>query len=464
MGLMLQFAAVLWSQISIPGLNDVPTTAIPVNVSVTGMVKTPGSYYLTNMNRVSDAIYRASQMTVSKSEMKAKTMMLPTMGDRTKSQRAQTETAENNITILSFEQDSSLRTVILRRHGKDATLDLMQFIRKGDLNQNPYLQDGDVIILQPIHKQVTLEGAVFQPGKYEILPNETLGDVISLAQGLKSEVDMNQGLICRYQADGKSITTIHISPAELQNGGTESNLSLEDGDRIVFASRTDYHADNNVQVIGEVKYPGTYAIQDSISLLDLMHQCGGPTDKADLRNAQAFNNARAKAYDPSYSFLEMQNFETTNPSDQDYLRMKTRQPFGLIAVNIEDLWKSQDKKKDIYLHNDDILNIPEINLTITIIGQVENPGVYDLNKSGNWENYITQAGGYGWHANLKKVRIIRANSGNWVKPDKNTTLYAGDTIFVPSKADRTNWDIFKETLLVTSQIVTTLFAIKSLTQ
>lgn len=454
--------AVLHGQTALDKFNSVSPSSIPVNVSVTGMVKTPGSYYLTNMNRVTDAVYKANMIILTQNEPEKQKFVIP--GKEKEVDAAQTKFIQSETSIFMFDQTASLRTVILRRNGKDLKLDLLQFLRKGDTSQNPYLADGDVIIIQPVRKQITVEGAVFQPGSYEVLENETVGDILALTQGLKPEADLTRGYIYRYQADGTSITTLPIDRNVLSNFKPGSGSVLENGDRIEIGARSDFHPDENVKVTGEVTYPGTYAIQDSVSLLDLLHRCGGPTDKADLGNAQAFNNVRVQATDPAYDFLKLQRFAVTNITDEDYLRMKIRQPVGLIAVSIGELWTSQDRKKDVYLHHGDVLNVPAISRTITILGQVEDPGVYNWYPTMTWEDYVSHAGGFGWHANKGKIRIIRGSSGNWIKPEKDTVLYAGDTIFVPSKADRTNWDIFKETLLITSQIVTTLFAIKSLTQ
>jgi hypothetical protein len=41
------------------------------------------------------------------------------------------------------------RSVILIREGKRQVLDLLRFQRLGDISQNPYLRDGDVIQVAP---------------------------------------------------------------------------------------------------------------------------------------------------------------------------------------------------------------------------------------------------------------------------------------------------------------------------
>ncbi len=459
--ILFLISTTLLAQVDLSKLNAVSGAAIPINVSVSGKVKNPGSYYLTNMNRVTDAIYKASLITMTQNEPVKAQANLTDNKAKNNQEEQYVQVAES---ILLFDYDSSLRKVILRRKGKDTILDVFRFIRLGDTSQNPFLEDGDVIILLPIKMQVTIDGAVYQPGKYEISEKETLGDILELAQGIKPETDPDRVYLYRYQDDGRSITTLTIPKSDVLHLMPGSSIQLQDGDRIEFGTRADYHTDRSISVTGEVKYPGTYAIQDSISLLELLRRCGGPTDKADLRNAQAFNSIRKSAYDPAFSFLQLQKYVVTNKSDEDYLRMKIRQPVGLIATNVEKLWTTQDKTLDIFMHDNDIIHVPQVSRTVTLLGQVETPGVYDWSPSMTWSSYIDKAGGYNWNADKGKIRIIRAFSGNWIKPDKNTRLYTGDMIFIPSKSDRTNWDLFKETLLITSQIVTILFAVQSLTK
>lgn len=65
-----------------------------------------------------------------------------------------------------------LRNVVLHQKGKELSLDLLRFYRMGDLTQNPYLMDGDVIFVPAIKEQVTLLGAV------EYRENMSFGRVI----------------------------------------------------------------------------------------------------------------------------------------------------------------------------------------------------------------------------------------------------------------------------------------------
>ena len=64
------------------------------------------------------------------------------------------------------------------------------------------LMQGDVIELQLEENYVGLYGGVKLPGRYEIVYNETLDDLISLAGGFTKNADINNVEIMQYSLIG----------------------------------------------------------------------------------------------------------------------------------------------------------------------------------------------------------------------------------------------------------------------
>jgi protein involved in polysaccharide export with SLBB domain len=78
----------------------------------------------------------------------------------------------------------SLRNVQLKRSGEIiTTLDLYDLLLDGDTSADQALQPGDVIFVPTIAKQISVDGAVRRPAKYEILEEGTLQDAVRLAGG-----------------------------------------------------------------------------------------------------------------------------------------------------------------------------------------------------------------------------------------------------------------------------------------
>jgi protein involved in polysaccharide export with SLBB domain len=100
---------------------------------------------------------------------------------------------------------------------------------------------------------------------------------------------------------------------------------------------------------------------------------------------------------------------------------------------------------------------------VSVNGKVHNPGLYHFVEGKNYEYYIQQAGGTIKSANKMKIRIIRAGSGEWINANKNTVIYAGDTIYIP-RYERFSyyWPYIKETIAFVSGLATSIVVIKGL--
>ena len=61
-----------------------------------------------------------------------------------------------------------------------------------------------------------------------------------------------------------------------------------------------------------------------------------------------------------------------------------------------------------------------------------------------------------------KSRLIRANSGKWIKPKKNTVIEEGDMLFIPEKAEFDYWEFTLESLRILSQIATLIVVVQNL--
>lgn len=81
----------------------------------------------------------------------------------------------------------SMRHIQLRRGAAVVTeFDLYRLLVRGDKSTDATLQSGDVIFIPPVGPQAAVTGSVRNPAIYELLSNESLGDVINNAGGVSS--------------------------------------------------------------------------------------------------------------------------------------------------------------------------------------------------------------------------------------------------------------------------------------
>jgi len=123
--------------------------------------------------------------------------------------------------------------------------------------------------------------------------------------------------------------------------------------------------------------------------------------------------------------------------------------------------KSEVQGDKIVLQDGDFVYISKNINAVVVSGQVKDPGLITFVPGKTLNYYIEQAGGLGWKAHKRKIRIIRADSGEWLKPEKDLVIYEGDTILVPYRPDWNYWEIFKDTIVVLSQIATLYLVMQS---
>src|SRR5262249_13329925 len=116
-------------------------------VNIVGAVARPGPYQATSMTRVSALVPRASP--------------LPTASTR--------------------------RLAIRRQRGEKKIADIVYFNSLGDSASDPTVLDGDTIYVPVRDLEVEVSGAVKHPGRYELVRDRTVRELLELAGGFTPE-------------------------------------------------------------------------------------------------------------------------------------------------------------------------------------------------------------------------------------------------------------------------------------
>ncbi len=427
---------------------------IPISVSVTGKVQRPGIYTVTTLNRVSDVVDLASKLP---SQPVALPAGLPAAQMPTVSQYQVPESIDSTAA-----QIFSNRNVILTRQGNRVSLDLLKYLRLGDLEQNPFLKDGDVIFVSPALQTVSLQGSFQLPGEYEFRTGDTLGSLLELALGLKPEAALANATLHRYQPGAAEFSKTALDLKGYPKAAeTVLETALQPGDRISLPADAEYRKAYKVKVVGKVRLPGQYYVDDKTTLHDLLSLCGGPTREADLNSAFLYNSLVSGTPDPDFERLSKYGYSQMTWLEYSYLRTKTRQLKGKYSVSVSDCWDSQGNQVNHVLRDGDELYVPEQLNGVWVAGQVRNPGLVTWQEGLKWKDYLNAAGGFANNRKAQGTRIIRVHSGNWVKPTDKVAIHPGDIIFVPDKEERYTWDYVKEALTILTQVLTVVVALRT---
>ena len=124
--------------------------------------------------------------------------------------------------------NGSMRAIELKRGGKTVTtLDLYDFIARGDKSRDVPLLSGDVIVIPPVGPRVAVTGALDQAAIYELKAGvTTVGDILNIGGGVPALASTPKALIERI--DSSQTTPRRVQEIALNAKGLAQ--PLQDGD------------------------------------------------------------------------------------------------------------------------------------------------------------------------------------------------------------------------------------------
>ena len=164
----------------------------------------------------------------------------------------------------------SLRNIQLKRNGKlIGSMDLYDLLMRGDASGDKRLRSGDVVFIPSVGGLVSVTGEVRRPAIYELKKHETIGDIISMAAGLKPGAYPRSSSVERFNSTGlKTVTNLDLTT----DSGKSTRARSGDVVRIKSASN---RYENAITVIGAVVRPGKYQWYQGQKISDLVPSIWG---------------------------------------------------------------------------------------------------------------------------------------------------------------------------------------------
>jgi polysaccharide biosynthesis/export protein len=158
----------------------------------------------------------------------------------------------------------SMRQIVLKRQGKEITrFDLYDLIVSGDKSKDAQLLPGDVIYVPPVGKLVALAGSVNVPAVYELREHEDLSQVLVYAGGLTTTAGGQKAFVDRID------DRLTRRTAEFELTATGLKTELKDGDIVRFLHISPKF-DNAITLRGNVAVPGRYPWRQGMRVKDLI--------------------------------------------------------------------------------------------------------------------------------------------------------------------------------------------------
>ena len=304
-----------------------------IRVNIVGEVNLPGTYNFSAFNTVYNAIYVAGGIT----------------------------------------ENATLRNVKLYRNNKLVnTIDIYNFLNRGDQSSNVRLENNDLIVVGPYTNRVSIFGGVKTPGKFEIKNGETVADLINYAGGFSEESYSKSLRITRVFDDKYKIVDVNSNQFEF--------FQLKSGDKIEIDKVIEKY-DNRLILKGSVYRPGIFALTEGMTVKDLIEK--GEGLKPDTYMERSFIT-------------------------------RTNEDFSTTNISFDLNKQINSLENPITLKKDDVLNILSINDLkddnyIEISGEISKPGIYPYSNNLTLNDLILLAGGVRKNATLASIEVSRIN-------------------------------------------------------
>ena len=158
-----------------------------------------------------------------------------------------------------------------------------------------------------------------------------------------------------------------------------------------------------VQVIGEVKVPGTYTMNSLCTAFNALYAAGGISDIGTLRDIRVYRSGRQIA-----------------------------------SIDVYDYILNGNASGDVRLQDNDIVSVGPYDCLVRVKGRVKRPMFYEMKPTESVASVIKYSGGFAGDAYRKNVRLIRKSGTEYSihtieEFDMNGfRLSDGDSIYVDS--------------------------------
>ena len=344
--------------------------------------------------------------------------------------------------------DAFLNRAVILREKDDLTTETISIDVRGLLSgaiPDVALQKNDVFYIPSIGeitegKTFTIDGEVPRPGTYMYADNTTLEDLIIQAGGLLESASLVRIDIARRISNPYSTVSNPVLSEtfsfELKDGLiVDGNLEfvLEPYDHVYVRRSPDYYLQQNVELQGEVTFPGRYALNKKTERIsDVVKRAGNLTSGAYAKGAKLIRKRTAE---------EISRYETVlristqgGMKDSISLASISASEYYDVGIELDQALKNPGSEYDLVLREGDRIIIPEFENTVKINGAVMYPNTVFFKSKEKVSYYINQSGGYLDNAIKNKVYVIYQNGTvSRVKGGDKNVIQPGCEIIVPTK-------------------------------
>ncbi|QSZ42383.1 hypothetical protein GJV85_09785 [Sulfurimonas aquatica] len=356
------------------------------------------------------------------------------------------------------------------------------------------LEPYDEITVSPIlgwgaqdYETVTISGEVNNPITVKYGKGMRLNDLLVMAQGLTKTAYTKKLEIIRYHIDKNQTRQREVIVIEAPIK-EYANITLDPYDEVRIFKIPKWGEKWSVTLGGEVKFPGTYTIDNGEKLSSIIKRAGGYTDNAFIEAAvftrESIRANQIQQYNQSLSRIKRQlavfnampanskaavgSAATMDSLNEVVKEAEKYQPIGRISIELDaNLTEFEQSPFNVTLKDKDSIFIPGNIDTVTVFGEVFNPTSFVYNENKDSYDYIEMASGLARAADESRIYVIHANGTSEPATSglfsSSIDIQRGDTVVVPIYVKEYNTlELWDSVAKIMSSFALTAAAVNSL--
>ncbi len=313
--------------------------------------------------------------------------------------------------------------------------------------------------------EVSVAGRIKVPGKYPLEPGMRVSDLLRAGGSLDEAAYGGQAELTRYEVgDGESrrAELVKIDLRRALAGDPAADLQLQPFDYLIIKEVPLWASQEEVEIGGEVRFPGRYPIHRGETLRSVMERAGGLTDLAFVRGAvftrEELKEREKKQLDTLATRMESDiaqfSLMTAQETGKDassaltigqslLANIRNAMPVGRLVIDLQRSMTAQPgTEQDIVLKDGDRLMVPRVTQEVTVVGEVQSATSHLYRTDLSRNDYIAMSGGLTPRADDGRIYVVRADgsvvtrSGNAWFSGGGVEIQTGDTIVAPLDTER----------------------------
>jgi len=313
--------------------------------------------------------------------------------------------------------------------------------------------------------EVSVAGKIKVPGKYPLEPGMHVSDLLRAGGSLDEAAYGGQAELTRYEVtngESRQAELIKIDLRQVLAGDPAADLELQPFDYLTIKEVPLWTAQEEVEVRGEVRFPGRYPIHRGETLRSLMERAGGLTDLA-FADGAVFTREELKDREKK----QLQTLATRMESDIAQFSLMTAQetgkdassaltigqqllanirnatPVGRLVINLQRSMEARPgSEQDVVLKDGDRLLVPRVTQEVTVVGEVQSATSHLYRADLSRDDYIAMSGGLTPRADEDRIYVVHADGSVVVRSASSwfggggLNIRTGDTIVAPLDTER----------------------------